>query len=85
MLKLNSGGHSIATQDDVRAVLGDVDADKLLAIVSLKPTIMDLETANIWMGGDADIYGAEPPLNGPAAEIVSILTAEEDEEPRTGS
>jgi hypothetical protein len=78
-IKLNSSGHAIATQNDIIGILGHLDAEKVLAILSLKPTIMDLETANVWMAGDADVFDAGSPLNGPAAEIVSILTTEEDE------
>ncbi len=36
---------------------------------------------SIWLGGDADVVGAAKPLGETASQIVSILTADEDEEP----
>jgi hypothetical protein len=80
--KPNSGVTAIAAQDDITAVLGHIDADKLLAILSLQPTVSDLETANRWMAGDADAYGSKPPLKRAASEIVTILTTDEEDEPR---
>ncbi|MFN3656589.1 MAG: hypothetical protein ACK4UO_04960 [Pseudolabrys sp.] len=87
MAKPDSGGsNKVATREDIRSILGPVDTDKLLAILDLQPTVADLETALLWMSGDTDIFGAEPPIKGAASEIVTILTAEEseEEEPRAG-
>lgn len=83
MTKLNSGGDvTIATHDDIRSILGEIDDEKLLTILSLQPTIADLEAASMWLSGDADVYGAAEPIKGAASRIVTILTAEEEEEPR---
>ncbi len=68
-----------ATSDDVKSVLGDLDESKLLEIMALRPTVAELEQASAWLGGDADIYGAEPALKGIASQIVSILTVDEEE------
>lgn len=82
MAKLNSGGAgTVATAEDVKSILGDIDRDKLLAIVSLQPTITDLEAASMWFSGDADIYGAGKPIHGRASEIITILSEGEEEEP----
>lgn len=69
-----------ATRDQVRSVLGELDADKMLPIMELRPTVAELEEATMWLAGDRDIFGAEPPLKGVASQIVTILTANEDEE-----
>jgi hypothetical protein len=75
-------GH--VSSDEIKAVLGAVDEAALLEIVALRPTIRDLEEAVTWLSGDRDIFGAGEPLKDVAAEIVAILTAnEEDEESRS--
>ena len=81
MQKTNSGGTAIATQNDITSILGELDDEKLLAILSLRPTVGDLEQARIWRSGDADVFGAEPSIKGAASEIVTILETEEEEEP----
>ncbi len=68
--------------DEVKHILGDIDDAKMIEILELRPTIAELEEAAIWAGGDGEILGeARPPLTGKAAEIVDILTADEEEEP----
>jgi len=74
----------LATRDDIKAILGNIDADKMLTIVELRPTIADVETASSWLAGDADVFGAGEPLKGAAADIVAILTEGEDEDDRAG-
>jgi hypothetical protein len=77
---------AFASRDDVKAILGDLDPGKMLAIVELRPTIADVEAALVWLEGDVDVFGADEPLKGVAADIVAILTEGEDEEepPRAG-
>ena len=74
----------LATADDVKRIIGNVDEGKLLDILALQPTIVDVEEASLWLSGDNDIFGAGKPLKAVAGEIVAILTADEEEE-RTGS
>ncbi|HTT46673.1 MAG TPA: hypothetical protein VMG39_01600 [Pseudolabrys sp.] len=80
MSKLNSRAAALATQDDIKGILGDLDPADMLEIVSLKPTIADVEEASVWLAGDADVFGAGEPIKGVAADIVTILTENEDEE-----
>lgn len=78
----NSGGdHAFATQKDIIDIFGALDSDQLLAIMALHPTVADVEAASIWLSGDPDVFGAGEPLKGAASDIVTILTAEEEEEP----
>ncbi len=70
-----------ATHDDVKSILGDLDETKMLPILALQPTVADIEEASIWLAGDADVFGAAEPLKGVASQIVTILTAGEEEEP----
>jgi len=68
-----------ATFEDIVSILGDIDQEKVLAIVDLRPTMAEVETASLWLSGDDDVFGAGEPLKGNAAEIVTILTADEEE------
>lgn len=81
MTKLDSGGTStVATHDDITSILGEIDQAKLIEVISLQPTIADIEQASLWLSGDADVFGAAPPLKGKASRIVTILTVDEEEE-----
>jgi hypothetical protein len=75
----------LATADDIRRILGTLDEAKLLDIMALRATILDVEEASVWLAGDTDIFGAGQPLKPVAGGIVAILTAEEEEEPRAAS
>jgi hypothetical protein len=70
-----------ATSEDVARILGNLDPTKMLPIMALRPTIADVEEASIWLGGDRDVFGPGLPLKGIASRIVTILTADEEEEP----
>ena len=70
-----------ATAEDVASILGNLDATKMLPILKLQPTIRDVEEASMWLGGDSNMFGPGQPLQGVASQIVTILTADEEEEP----
>jgi hypothetical protein len=78
---LATGQEHLATTDDVKRILGDLDRTKLLDIMSLRPTVLDVEEASMWLGGDPDVFGAGQRLQRVAGDIVSILTADQEEEP----
>jgi len=80
MQKHDSGGGAVATDADITNILGNLDPEKLLAILSLRPTIAEVEEASTWLSGDADVFGANEPVKGNASHIITILTAEEEEE-----
>jgi hypothetical protein len=81
MPESNSGGTALVTQDDIKSILGDIDPAEMLAIMSLQPTIADIEQASVWLEGDPDVFGAGEPAQGVASEIISILTEKDEEEP----
>jgi hypothetical protein len=81
MPKSNSGGTALATRNDIKDALGDIDPAEMLAILSLRPTIADIEQASVWLEGDPDVFGAGEPVQGLASEIIAILTENEEEEP----
>jgi hypothetical protein len=85
MPKSNSDAAALATRNDIKGILGDIDAAEMLAIIALKPTIADIEQASVWLEGDPDVFGAGEAVQGVASEIVAILTENEEEEtPRAG-
>lgn len=74
--------HRVATRQDVRRIVGDVDDAKLVAILSLQPSVSELEEAAMWSRGDGDVLGkAGHPLTGVAARLFDILAVEDEDEP----
>jgi hypothetical protein len=75
------GAERPASPIDVRKVLGELDETKVMAILALKPSLADLESAAICMAGDHDVLaksGHHVPVV--AAQIIELL-AEEEQEP----
>jgi hypothetical protein len=68
-----------ASADDVRRILGELDETKLLDILALRPTVLDVENASMELSGDRDVFGAGEPLKGVPGDIVEILTVDEEE------
>ncbi len=77
------GQRGLARRDDVVQILGDLDDGAVMAILALKPRIVDVEEASMWLSGDRDIFGAGRPLKGVASQIVTLLTPDEEEESRS--
>ena len=70
------------TRNDLKSIVGDIDDAKVIEILALKPTLAELEEAAIWTAGDGDALAKSGrPLTGTTAEIVEILTADEEEPP----
>jgi len=76
---------TFAAPDDIRRIVGNVDEAQLLDILALRPTIVDVEEASLWLAGDSDVFGSGQPLKPVAGDIVAILTADEEDEPRRAS
>ena len=73
---------AMATRDDLLRLAGDVDERKVLDILALRPTVAEIEQAALWAAVDGDILAkGGHPLIGTAAEVLDILTADEEEEP----
>ena len=66
----------------LRRILGDIDDLRAAAILSLNPTIEEIEQAAAWIEGrSSEIVGNGPwPLEGKAAEIFEILIEDEGDE-----
>lgn len=74
-----------ATSEDVVRILGQLDTTEMLPIMALRPKIADIEQASMWLGGDRDVFEPGQPLKGIASQIVTILTADEEEQPPRSS
>jgi hypothetical protein len=74
----------MASGDDLKRILGDIEDSKVIEILALKPTLAEVEEAAAWASGDGDILGKSGhPLTSVVAQIVEIVTADEEEpEPR---
>ena len=71
---------ALASFADVKGLLGDMDDAKMVAILALRPTIVDIEEASMWLSGDRDIFGRGEPLKDVPGQIVALLTADEEED-----
>ena len=59
----------LASSGDIKAILGTLDDGALLEILALRPTLRDVR----------DVFGAGEPLMDVVAEIVAVVSSEEDE------
>ena len=74
-------GQEMATVAELRRIAGDIDDVTAANILSLEPTIEEVELAIACAEGRSDARGNGPwPLTGKAAEIFEILVAGAEEE-----
>lgn len=67
----------------VRSILGDIDDSKLTAILSLEPSLDEIEEAVLKVQGVGGVrVHDEWPLEGKAGAIFDILAADLDDESR---
>ena len=66
------------TADEIRAICGDILDWKVAAIEALRPTTGDVAAAVGWAEGLDDLGRQGRPLEGRAAQVYELLTAEED-------
>jgi hypothetical protein len=67
---------------EVKAIVGDIDDKKMMAILALHPTVPYLEQAAMWLAGSGDFLAeAGRPLSGIVGDIVDILMPDEEEPP----
>jgi hypothetical protein len=69
-----------ALAGDIRQILGELDERRMLDILALKPTVPDLEEVRMYLSGDKDIFSPGEPLKQLAGAIVSIISADDEEE-----
>jgi hypothetical protein len=71
--------NSFAGRDDIRRLFGALDVQDVLAILTLAPTVAELEEAQTWLEGLGDVVARrDRPQSAKIAAILDIL--EEDVE-----
>lgn len=70
----------LATANDVRHVLGEVEDVVIAQILSSRPTYRDLSEAAIWARGDSDLAARERgELSAGALVVAEILVRQEED------
>jgi hypothetical protein len=81
------GSPILATRDDLRRILGELDDETITEIMMLGASVADVEEAALWASGQGDVLGKSGhPLAGVAAEVFDLVALEdaEEEAPRKG-
>lgn len=74
--------HRLAQHDDLQRILGDLDDSRVIAVLELKPTVLDLEEASACLAGDEDrLAGRGHHVSPVANRVVEIIVSAEEEEP----
>jgi hypothetical protein len=69
------------TQESLRAVLGEVDAQVLMAVQATGASLKDVEEAKAIADGRSDIVGSgEQVLSGPVKQVLTILASTPDDD-----
>jgi hypothetical protein len=77
MTASNRSGRRPAKLHEIRAMVGDIEAAKLEAILATGASEAEIEQALAWAAGETDVMGdLERPLSGPVAEVYEILASE---------
>jgi hypothetical protein len=62
---------------EIRALVGDIEAARLEAILDTRATPAEVEQAPAWAAGATDVTGdLQRPLRGPVAAVYDILSSE---------
>jgi hypothetical protein len=70
-------GRRAATLGEIRALVGDIEAAKLEAILDTGATPAEIEQALAWAADATDVMGdLQRPLGGPVAAVYDILSSE---------
>ena len=73
----NRPGSRPASLHEIRAIVGDLEAAKLEAILTTRASAAEIEQALAWAAGETDVMGdLERPLTGPVAAVYEILASE---------
>jgi len=73
---------SQATPDDIRRLFRDIEAEDVLEILKLVPSVAELEEAMAWLTGQGDVVARlGRPQTSKIAAILDIVEEDEDEEP----
>ena len=71
---IQGGGGAQASRSDVLRILGDIDYLRLIDILSLRPSVYDLEQAASWFASKRDFFGQGRPAKLIVCGIVDVIT-----------
>jgi hypothetical protein len=78
-LPRRQAGSALASRDDLRRVLRDLDDATALEVLALSPTVAELEQAAVRAAGEGSgLDRTGHPLTGTVAAIVAILAREDE-------
>ena len=70
-------GRRPASLGEIRALVGDIEAAKLEAILAIGATPAEVEQALAWAADATDVMGdLQRPLSGPVAAVYDVLSSE---------
>lgn len=85
MTKPNSGqlaGGQLATRTDLDQILGEIDDETAVAILSLNPSVVQIEEAGIWLEGTDDfLRRGDHPIDPIVSQILDLVATEDEEPP----
>jgi hypothetical protein len=70
------------SQEDIRALCGELLDWKVEAILELGPTVADVATAAAWANGQDELGREGRPLDGLASQIYDLLVSDADYDDR---
>jgi hypothetical protein len=77
-----SGHADKATRADLQQILGDMDDETAVTILTLEPNVAQVEEAAIWLNDGDDVLGEERrPFDAVVAKIVDLVAIEDEEPP----
>lgn len=71
-----------ASHLDVERLLGPLDADILMSVMALRPTIQDLEKAALHVAGEGDTLPEPHQPHGTVLAIIELVTKDDEDERR---
>ncbi len=75
-----NAGSNVISRDELRGIVETLDDEQIIEILNLQPTSAEMEQAVLWASGDGDLLAKSGrPITAKVAEIVEILTANDDE------
>ena len=77
MAGVSAKGRRPASLAEIRALVGDIEAAKLEAILATGATAAEVEQALAWAADETDVMGdLQRPLSGPVAAVYDVLASE---------
>lgn len=71
---IQGGGDFQISRADVLRIFGDIDYLRTIDILSLRPTMQDLEQASAWLASHRDVFGSGRPAKPIVCRIVDVIT-----------